>query len=77
MTVEELAREAGLYVATWAPGERLPMDHDRHSFEDHRRYRFFIEPTEYFSSEGLFTALERREALIFLPGWQAHRAVTA
>jgi hypothetical protein len=75
MTVEELAREVGLYVATWAPGEGLPTYHDRQDFDDHRRYRFFTSPTEYFAGEGLFTALERREALVFLRGWQAHRDV--
>jgi hypothetical protein len=77
MTVEELAREVGLFVATWAPGEGLPMYHEGHDFDDHRRYRFFTSPTEYFAGEGLFTALERREALVFLRGWQAHRDVTA
>lgn len=55
--LEELAKERGLYVRTWSPGD------------GQTRYRFFKEPSGYFGPhDGIYTALGLKEARTFLAG---------
>lgn len=49
----------GLFIDTYSPGDGIT------------RYRFFTEPKDYFSDNGLFTALGRKEALAFARGFCA------
>ena len=67
MNVYSFARELGLYVGTWSPGDGMT------------RYRFFEdgvvtakdEPVQDFnSSDGLFTAGGKGEALVWLRGYR-------
>lgn len=56
--VTEQAREVGLYVATWSPGDGMT------------RYRFFAKPSDYFGPEnGIYTALGAKEAGTFIEGY--------
>lgn len=61
--MEQAAERVGLYVATWAPGDGAT------------RYRFFAEPTDYHGGDGLYTALGRKEAYVFLRGVSVGRAL--
>lgn len=54
--LEVLLAHVGLYVATWAPGDGVT------------RYRFFVTPSDYNSSDGLYTALGHKEAITFVQG---------
>lgn len=67
MNVYSFARELNLYVGTWSPGDGM------------KRYRFFKdgvvtakgEPVQDFhSSDGLFTAGGKGEALTWLRGYR-------
>ena len=61
--MERLAREAGLYVATYSPGDGVT------------RYRFFKgkKPKSYFEATGLYTALGISEAEAWLEGYRRGR----
>ncbi len=69
--VYETAKDVGLYVATWSPGDGVT------------RYRFLHTETDYFvgsyhpASDNyiLYTALGRKEALVWLAGYEAGRKV--
>ena len=63
-SIEELAALEGLHAATWSPGDGLT------------RYRFQTEDWGYNASDGLFTALGRREAIVFLRGVRAGKALS-
>ena len=58
--LERKAREAGLYVDSYSPGDGVT------------RYRFFGKPMDYFAGGGLFTALGKKEAETWLEGYVAH-----
>lgn len=60
--IEESASALGIHVATWSPGDGLT------------RYRFFRTARDYFSDDGLFTALGAKEAGVFLRGYGAGKA---
>ena len=66
--LERKAREAGLYVDSYSPGDGVT------------RYRFFGKPMDYFAGRGLFTALGKKEAETWLDGYVAstiaHHAMT-
>ncbi len=59
----EEARENGIFVDTYSPGDGIT------------RYRFFKNPgNDYFGPDnGIYTALGRNEAVIFLTGWAMGR----
>lgn len=64
--VRETAREAGVHVSTWSPGDGVT------------RYRFFVGPDAernmYFGPEdGVYTAYGRKEALVWLAGYASGR----
>lgn len=46
-----------LFVDTYAPGDGV------------MRYRFFTTPTDYFAGNGIYTALGRSEAVLFVTGF--------
>lgn len=52
--MERAAREVGLYVATWAPGD------------GQTRYRFFTKSSSYDEGDGIYTALGRGDAMNFI-----------
>jgi len=58
-----LAKEAGLHVATYSPGDGVT------------RYRFFKskKPVSYFQQTGLYTALGLLEAEAWLSGYRRGR----
>ena len=64
-TREELSawiakRNMPLYISEWSPGDGVT------------RYRFFFrQPTNYFAGNGMYTALGRKEAWIFMYGYTA------
>lgn len=67
MNVHSFARELGLFVGTWSPGDGMT------------RYRFFRDGVltakgeavqDYNSSDGLFTAAGRGQALVWLRGYR-------
>lgn len=60
-TVEAFAREVGLYVATWSPGDGWT------------RYRFYDKPTDYNDGQELMTVAGRKDALVWLRGYRAGR----
>lgn len=60
-SVESLAREVGLFVSTWSPGDGAT------------RYRFFGKEMDYFAGDGLKTVLGRKDALLWLSGYRAGR----
>ena len=51
------ASHVGLYIDTYSPGDSMI------------RYRFFTKPADYFSGDGIYTALGYKEASIFLAGY--------
>lgn len=58
--LEHLQRDAlpaGLHIDTYAPGDGVT------------RYRFFTEPTDYFTGSGIYTALGHKEASVFVAGY--------
>lgn len=59
--VEAYARQVGLHVATWSPGD------------DMTRYRFYNESTDYNAGRELVTVGGRRDALLWLRGYRAGR----
>ncbi len=59
--LREKAREKGLYLATYSPGDGVT------------RYRFFRTPSGYFGPEnGIYTALGLKEAYTYLAGVRGH-----
>lgn len=54
-----LARWCGVNVETYSPGDGVT------------RYRFFIEPTDYFAGSGMGTVLGLKDAVTWLRGYQA------
>lgn len=61
--LERSARESGLYVATYSPGDGVT------------RYRFIKsrKPVSYFQQNGLYTALGLSEAETWLGGYRRGR----
>lgn len=60
--VYETTKDAGIYVATYAPGDGVT------------RYRFFLTPEDYNqSSRELYCARGRKEALVWLSGYATGR----
>lgn len=57
--VETFARQVGLHVATWSPGDGMT------------RYRFFDRESDYDSGEGLVTVGGRKDALLWLRGYSS------
>lgn len=57
--VKEFAENYGLKVDDWTPGDGVC------------RYRFFIEGDTYFSCRPIYTAMGRKQALVFLQGWSS------
>ena len=56
--IRTLAIGVGVHVDTYAPGDGV------------KRYRFFDKESDYFGPEnGIYTALGRREALVWLHGF--------
>ena len=55
--LREHAKRVGLYIDTYSPGDGVT------------RYRFFLEPTDYFAGNGIYTALGRKEANTFVRGF--------
>ena len=71
MNVEQYAKSLGLYVGTWAPGDGA------------RRYRFFEEGcrtqngewvADFNQGDGIFTALGRKQAVIWLRGFASGKS---
>lgn len=64
--LEEYAKDAGLKVATWSPGD------------GQTRYRFFDKPgpnqTYFGPASGIYTALGLKEAWNFLYGYGAGKS---
>jgi hypothetical protein len=55
------AKNLGLYAAAYSPGDGVT------------RYRFFRKPNGYFQADGIYTALGKKDALIFLAGFNMKR----
>ena len=67
-SIAELASYVGLFVATASPGD------------GETRYRFFTEDGNSYNSgpsDGIYTALGRREAVAFLAGYRIARELAA
>ena len=56
--LEYQAASTGLFMAAYSPGDGVT------------RYRFFLEPHDYFQSNGLLTARGTREAMAFVRGFR-------
>ena len=54
--VETLAREVGLHVSTWSPGDGVT------------RYRFHREASDYNAGQEVKTVLGAKDALLWLSG---------
>lgn len=59
--IEKESSRLGLYVSAYSPGDGIT------------RYRFYTTPKRFFHGDGIFTALGKREALIFLRGIEIGR----
>ena len=55
--ITEQAAGMGLFVSTWSPGDGAT------------RYRFTVRPQGYSEGDGLYTALGRAQALVWLNGF--------
>ena len=53
----ELARQDGLYVSTWSPGDGVT------------RYRFSLDDRDYFACRPVYTALGLAEGVTFWRGY--------
>jgi hypothetical protein len=51
------AARVGLHFDTYSPGDGVT------------RYRFFLQPTDYFAGNGIYTALGKKEAETFVAGF--------
>lgn len=57
--VLEFAKESGLHVDTWSPGDGAT------------RYRFFLVESDYFAGSAVGWALGAKSALLFVQGYRA------
>ena len=64
-TIERTAQTLGLFVSAWGPGDGVT------------RYKFHIDVKGFFESDGVFTALGKREALVFLRGVEIGKLLEA
>lgn len=60
-SLDKFAKSLGLHIGTWAPGDGVT------------RYRFFTKPSDYFSDDGIYTALGLNEAWCFVRGYAASK----
>jgi hypothetical protein len=51
------ASRVGLFIDSYSPGDGVT------------RYRFFLQPTDYFAGDGIYTALGKKEAETFVNGF--------
>lgn len=61
-SVKSLAREVGLFVSTWSPGDGAT------------RYRFHAEEADYNDGREVKTVLGRKDALLWLSGYRAGKS---